>query len=261
MGALPNPSRLIAAAQTTSAERLSLGGQATRERCEREPGPAREEAGNFASPRTLQTAHMVATVTDTPSPASSKVAWRSWLRRRQPVISDATAAAVVAGLQTFIETLDRHLATDSGSPAAARLILFYRAMPNELSLDGLADAVGWQRFAVTRTPPSGPLTLHPATGAMERHRYGFPHPTADAFELQPRHISLALVPGMAFDRHGTRLGHGAGYYDELLARLPGDCPRVGVTCRDLLFDQLPSEPHDVPMTHLATEHGITALAT
>ncbi len=132
-------------------------------------------------------------------------------------------------------------------------------MPNELSLDGLAEAFGWQRFAVTRTPPDGPLTLHPAIGSMEQHRYGFPQPTADAFELQPCHISLALVPGVAFDGRGTRLGHGVGYYDELLARLPRDCPRVGVACRDLVFDRLPSEPHDVAMTHLATEDGVVAV--
>ena len=132
-------------------------------------------------------------------------------------------------------------------------------MADELSLDGLADGLGWQRFAVTRTPPDGPLTLHPAIGAMEQHRYGFPQPTADAFELQPRHISLALVPGVAFDRHGTRLGHGVGYYDELLARLPDECPRVGVARGELVFDRLPVEPHDVPMTHLATEHGVVAV--
>jgi len=144
-------------------------------------------------------------------------------------------------------------------PAGAELILFYRAMADELSLDGLADGLGWQRFAVTRTPGAGPLTLHPAIGAMEQHRYGFPQPTADAFELQPRHISLALVPGVAFDRHGTRLGHGVGYYDELLSRLPDDCPRVGVTPSKLVFDRLPIEPHDVPMTHLATEHGVVAV--
>ena len=134
-------------------------------------------------------------------------------------------------------------------------------MATELSLDRLADAVGWHRFAVTRTPPNGPLTLHPATGAMEQHRYGFPQPTADAFELQPRHVSLALVPGVAFDRHGTRLGHGVGYFDELLARLPEDCPRIGVACRDVVFDQLPSEAHDVAMTHLATEDGVIDLGS
>jgi 5-formyltetrahydrofolate cyclo-ligase len=167
---------------------------------------------------------------------------------------------VVAGLRAFISEFDeRSAVAGRPSPTGASLILTYRAMANELSLDGLADDVGWQRFAVTRTPPHGPLTLHPAVGAMEQHRYGFAQPTADAFELQPRHIALALVPGVAFDRHGTRLGHGAGYFDELLAKLPEDCPRVGIACRDLVFEQLPSEPHDIAMTHLATEDGVTDL--
>ncbi len=196
-----------------------------------------------------------------PGLRSSKDAWRRWIRDRRQPVTAASTAAVVAGIQAFIEALDAKSAAIAGRrvPPGANLILFYRAMANELSLDRLADAVGWQRFAVTRTPPHGPLTLHPAIGAMEQHRYGFPQPTADAFELQPRHISLALVPGVAFDRHGTRLGHGVGYFDELLARLPKDCPRVGVTCRHLVFDQLPSEPHDVPMTHLATEDDVIAI--
>ncbi len=169
---------------------------------------------------------------------------------------------MVAGLQAFVEAFDERTAAVAGRPVppSANLILFYRAMANELSLDGLADGLGWQRFALTRTPPAGPLTLHPAVGAMEQHRYGFPQPTAYAFELQPRHISLALVPGVAFDHVGTRLGHGVGYYDELLARLPEDCPRIGVAPSELVFDRLPVEPHDVPMTHLATQDGVVAVS-
>ena len=196
-----------------------------------------------------------------PNRPTTKSAWRRWIRDHSRPVPDATAAAVVAGLRAFIEAFDERSAAVAGRPVppGANLILFYRAMPDELSLDSLADAAGWQRFAVTRTPPAGPLTLHPAIGAMEQHRYGFPQPTADAFELQPRHVSLALVPGVAFDRHGTRLGHGVGYFDELLARLPEDCPRVGVALRELVFDRLPSEPHDVPMTHLATEDGVVAI--
>ncbi len=196
-----------------------------------------------------------------PGPGSSKDAWRRWIREQRQPVSAASTVAVVAGLREFIGAFDEGSTAVAGAPvpSGANLILFYRAMANELSLDGLADAVGWQRFAVTRTPPDGPLTLHPAIGAMEQHRYGFPQPTADAFELQTRHISLALVPGVAFDRHGTRLGHGVGYYDELLARLPEDCLRVGVACRGIVFDQLPSEPHDVPMTHLATEDGVVVI--
>ena len=197
---------------------------------------------------------------DTPGSAASKADWRQWIREHPRHVPDASAAAVVAGLRAFITALDdRPVAAGVPLPAGAGLILFYRAMPNELSLDSLADVVGWQRFAVTRTPPAGPLTLHPAIGAMEQHRYGFPQPTADAFELQPRHLSLALVPGVAFDRHGTRLGHGVGYFDELLARLPEECPRVGVAPRELVFDRLPDEPHDVPMTHLATEDGVVTV--
>ncbi|WP_419863810.1 5-formyltetrahydrofolate cyclo-ligase [Candidatus Poriferisodalis sp.] len=214
---------------------------------------------------------------DTPGSAASKADWRRWIREHSQPVPDATTAAVVAGLRTFIEALDERSAAVAGhgTPVAelddrsfarkasllagAGLILFYRAMADELSLDGLADGLGWQRFAVTRTPPSGPLTLHPAIGAMEQHRYGFPQPTADAFELQPRHISLALVPGVAFDRRGTRLGHGVGYFDELLTRLPEDCPRIGVAPSELVFDRLPCEPHDVPMTHLATQDGVIAV--
>ncbi len=187
--------------------------------------------------------------------------WRRWLRDRQMQVDPGTAETLVTSLHRFIESVDVTWNDRVGGapPLGNGLILFYRAMPQELSLDGLADALGWQRFAVTRTPPDGSLTLHPAVGAMEQHRFGFPQPIADAFELQPRHIALALVPGMAFDRTGTRLGHGAGYFDELLARLPADRPRIGISRRELIFDRLPSEAHDVPMTHLATEDGVVAV--
>lgn len=206
-------------------------------------------------------ASSVCEVREPPTPGASKDTWRRWLRDRQTQVDPGTAATLVASLHRFIESVDVTWNDRvGGAPSLGNgLILFYRAMPQELSLDGLADALGWQRFAVTRTPLNGPLTLHPAIGAMEQHRFGFPQPIADAFELQPHHITLALVPGMAFDRDGTRLGHGAGYFDELLARLPADRPRIGIARRELIFDRLPAEAHDVPMTHLATEDGVVAV--
>ena len=196
-------------------------------------------------------ASSVCEVREPPAAGASKDTWRRWRRDRQTHVDAGTTASIVASLCRFIESLDatwheRDDSTGRGDrgavPDGNGLILFYRAMPHELSLDGLAEALGWQRFAVTRTPPDGPLTLHPAIGAMEQHRFGFPQPVAGAFELQPRHISLALIPGVAFDRRGTRLGHGAGYFDELLARLPSTCPRIGVTPRALVFDRLPTRP-------------------
>ena len=136
------------------------------------------------------------------------------------------------------------------------LILFYRSTPDEIPLEPVADRLGWTRFAVTRTPEEGPLTIHPAIGPMEHHRYGFAQPVEDALELPPHHLSACLVPGLAFDLAGGRLGHGAGYYDELLARVPADRPRIGVTVEQFLVDVLPTDAHDVPMTHIVTEQRV-----
>lgn len=73
---------------------------------------------------------------------------------------------------------------------------------------------------------------------------------------------LVLLPALAVDRRGVRLGRGGGFYDRsLAARAPG--ARLVAVVRDAEFvDQLPSEPHDVPMTHALTpERGLIALAS
>ena len=59
-----------------------------------------------------------------------------------------------------------------------------------------------------------------------------------------RDLDLVVVPGLAFDRRGHRLGHGHGYFDRLLARLPKDTPTVGLCFGFQLLDCLPTDPHD-----------------
>lgn len=177
---------------------------------------------------------------------TTKSEWRHFIRASQRAPAPDTAA-----------TIQRNL-IDLLAPVPG-LILFYRAMAHEVPLEPVADELGWTRFAVTRTPDEGPLTIHPAIGAMEQHGYGFAQPVQDAMELAPHHISAAVVPAMAFDRSGHRLGHGAGYFDELLARIPVDRPRIGVTVAEFLVGQLPVEPHDVSMTHIVTENEILTI--
>tara|TARA_B100001250_G_scaffold413443_2_gene447609 strand:+ start:1502 stop:1801 length:300 start_codon:yes stop_codon:yes gene_type:complete len=91
---------------------------------------------------------------------------------------------------------------------------------------------------------------------MERHKFGYMQPLEDAAKVPLDSISVALVPALAIDTRGNRLGHGAGYYDELLSRISADCLRIGVITERFIFDQLPYESHDVPMTHLASEAGV-----
>jgi 5-formyltetrahydrofolate cyclo-ligase len=59
-----------------------------------------------------------------------------------------------------------------------------------------------------------------------------------------RKVDLVLVPGVAFDRQGHRLGHGLGYFDRFLSRVPKTTPTVGLAFRFQLLDRLPAASHD-----------------
>ncbi len=64
--------------------------------------------------------------------------------------------------------------------------------------------------------------------------------------------AVVLVPALAVDRSGVRLGRGAGYYDRTLALARPATRLVAVVRDDELVDAVPAEPHDVPMTHALT---------
>lgn len=70
-----------------------------------------------------------------------------------------------------------------------------------------------------------------------------PIPRARRF-VSPQDVDLVVVPGLAFDRAGHRLGHGHGYFDRLLARLPRPTQTVGLCFAFQLLDHLPRQPHD-----------------
>ena len=68
-------------------------------------------------------------------------------------------------------------------------------------------------------------------------------------------IDLVLLPGIAFDKRGNRIGHGAGYYDRLL----GNClhaKRVGLAFDFQIVDAIPVEKHDVAVDKIVTEKRI-----
>jgi 5-formyltetrahydrofolate cyclo-ligase len=64
--------------------------------------------------------------------------------------------------------------------------------------------------------------------------------------------SVVLVPALAVDRSGVRLGRGAGFYDRALPLADRAARLIAVVRDDELVDTLPAEPHDVPMTHALT---------
>jgi 5-formyltetrahydrofolate cyclo-ligase len=93
--------------------------------------------------------------------------------------------------------------------------------------------------------PSGPL----ATAVL-----GVPEPTGRA--VDPSIIDVVIVPALAFDRHGHRLGYGAGFYDRFLPDVEPGCVVLGVCLAPLLVDELPVDDHDVTVPTVVTDEGV-----
>ncbi|MCV7150077.1 5-formyltetrahydrofolate cyclo-ligase [Mycolicibacterium pyrenivorans] len=86
-----------------------------------------------------------------------------------------------------------------------------------------------------------------------------PQPWASAEAIAE--AAVVLVPALAVDRQGTRLGRGAGFYDRTLPMADAGALLVAMVRDDELLEHLPSEPHDVPMTHALTpREGLVVLA-
>lgn len=75
-------------------------------------------------------------------------------------------------------------------------------------------------------------------------------------QLEVARLNLVLVPGVAFDRQGGRLGHGRGYYDRLLAQLPQETVTVGLAFECQLVPTVPTMAHDVALDLVITEQAV-----
>lgn len=142
----------------------------------------------------------------------------------------------------------------------ARCVLSYMAFGSELDLGELHRELLLQgRLLVApRVPAQGRALELRQVGDLAQDlapsRWGIPEPQPERCPLvDPAQIDLVLVPGLAFDRWGNRLGYGAGFYDRLFQRLPPSALRVACLQDALLVDRVPAEPHDVPVDLLVTE--------
>ena len=173
------------------------------------------------------------------------------LRRRLRAARAAYVAALPPGERAALEmalraVLDAHL--PPGAVAA------YHAVGDEIDPRGLA-----RPLAFPRTVRGAPLTFHAAPlAACRPGALGIPEPAANAPRVTPR---VVLVPLLAVDRSGTRLGQGGGYYDRTLAalRAAGPVLAVGVAWDMQQVDRLPADQWDEPLDALATPSGWRAV--
>lgn len=141
----------------------------------------------------------------------------------------------------------------------ARVIAFYMPLKFEIAPTRameLALAQG-KTVALPRVDdPTHTLTLHryEIGDALHESAFMVREPAASAPQVAPVEVDLALVPGLAFDGRGQRLGYGQGYYDRLLVSLRG--LRVGLAFDFQLLAEVPSFEHDVPVDALVTDRRV-----
>ncbi len=145
----------------------------------------------------------------------------------------------------------------------AGTIALYKALGAELDPRPLGDGLlrqGWSLCLPCVESEDGPLVFRSWTpGERLAHDLtGLPAPLTSAPEVRP---DLILVPLLAFDRRGGRLGQGGGHYDRTLQALragPRPPPAIGFAYSGQEVAHLPHEPHDQPLDGILTEAGYSA---
>ena len=133
---------------------------------------------------------------------------------------------------------------------SAGTVLLYHALPDEPDLQSLLDKGLMQGKQVLLPVVEGDdLVLRRYTGkdSLCEGAFHILEPNGEDFPVSCYgEVGLVIVPGMAFDIDGHRLGRGRGYYDRLLPRLR--CAyKLGVCFPFQLLDAIPYEPHDIKM--------------
>jgi 5-formyltetrahydrofolate cyclo-ligase len=185
--------------------------------------------------------------------AMTKAEIRLQMRARRATMDDdarrAASRAITAALLARAEfrraqevacflSLPQEIATDE-------LLAACRAQDKRVCVPAWNATAG--TYVLTRLPPSQEVSTGP---------HGVPEPAAGQ-AIDPQTVDLAIVPGLAFDAHGGRLGYGKGYYDRILASCRAMCCKIGVGYAwQVIAGDLPLASHDVRMDLLVTDAGV-----
>jgi 5-formyltetrahydrofolate cyclo-ligase len=138
----------------------------------------------------------------------------------------------------------------------ARSVLFYAPLAGELDVWPLLETAiasgkmaALPRFAPNTKSYVACEVREPASEVKPGH-LGIREPTEGCAKVRVNRLDLVLVPGVAFDLHGRRLGRGKGFYDQLLAAVRGKT--CGVAFDEQIVREVPVEPHDSDVNCILT---------
>lgn len=131
----------------------------------------------------------------------------------------------------------------------AKCILMYYSLDDEVCTHELINEACKDKMVLLPTVVGETLELHTFDSTSDTHEGAFNIIESEgllftAFE----EIDLAIIPGMAFDEAGNRLGRGKGYYDRLLPKLK--CPIIGLCFPFQKLNHIPTESYDIPVNQV-----------
>ncbi|MBF6436987.1 5-formyltetrahydrofolate cyclo-ligase [Nocardia cyriacigeorgica] len=178
-----------------------------------------------------------------------KHAWRLEILAQRAAVSDADRAQEASAL-----------AATAGQIVVGEWVCAYVPVRGEPGSEAMLDALlaAGARVLLPVTGPPGPLDWAEYTGAasLRAARYGLLEPSGPALGIAAvARASVILVPALAVDLRGVRLGRGAGYYDRTLAAADPAARLVAVVRDAELVERLPEEPHDLRMGWALTPRG------
>ena len=188
---------------------------------------------------------------------------RAMIARRDALDLDVRAAKTAAICARLVELLDR---SDSAAP---HTVAVYAAMGSEVDPAAFAVAAakrGWRvaypcmlsaidaaacgqrmcmRAVAVDDASAAPFIAHPtrAFAATDIDSSRFPIVPAEA-------LDMIIVPLVAFDRAGARLGYGGGCYDRYLPTLSPACQIIGIAFDEQRVDHVSTDAHDLPLPHI-----------
>ncbi len=160
-----------------------------------------------------------------------------------------------AAAQRSARIVERLLGLEAVSNASS--IASFWPMLARKEVDLRAADVAWREAGKAvlypRIHDEGPMTWHAIERDedFEQHPMGFRQPTT----AEAPAPGLIVVPGIAFDPRGHRIGYGGGFYDRTLAAHP-EVPTVGVAYHFQLAGDLPDTPGDVPVDMIVTDEDV-----
>ncbi len=187
------------------------------------------------------------------------------IARRDAIDLDVRAAKSAVICARLVELLDR---LDAAAP---HTVAIYAAMGSEVDPAAFAAAAakrGWRvaypcMLSATDAAACGQRMCMRAVAAGDASAAPFiAHPTraftamdidSDRFPIVPADVlDMIIVPLVAFDQTGARLGYGGGCYDRYLPTLSATCQIIGIAFDEQRVDHIPTDAHDLPLPHIVS---------